>query len=358
MKHQTSFATEIRLVCYVIGLYTAFIYWGYLQEKITSTNYFPSSADGSEVTTGMPSKWQYPFSLNVFMAFATFFIASLGDLFDPSKNKTSIWVYSRPAITCALGSPIGYMALDYISFPLVVLVKSSKPVPVMLVGIFLYNKSYPWYKYVSVLLLCSGIALFSFKSPSKSPSPSSSTHDEVDLWTQCFGILLVGLNVFLDGYTNNQQDYIFEKYHSTSLQMMKSVNLWQILYLILYLLFGYFLWGQDSELWKSSQLFLHCPQLQFDILLFCLCAAIGQLFIFAVMKEFGSLMWVTLSITRKLFTIVISIVIFRHQISSLQWLGIVAVFLGMSLEVAMNYLNKKDDKKVAKEEKKEGKKTK
>jgi solute carrier family 35 (UDP-galactose transporter), member B1 len=343
MKHHSSFGTEIRLVCYVIGLYTAFIYWGYLQEKITSTNYFPSSSvDGSE-TTQMPFKWQYPFSLNVFMALATFLIASLGDLFDPSKSKTSIWVYSQPAITCALGSPIGYMALEYISFPLVVLVKSSKPVPVMLVGIFLYNKSYPWYKYVSVLLLCGGIALFSFFT--KSSSSSSSSHQETDLWTQCLGIFLVGLNVFLDGYTNNQQDYIFEKYHSTSLQMMKSVNIWQLLYLLLYLFFGYLLWGQESELWKSSQLFLHCPQLRFDILLFCLCAAIGQLFIFAVMKEFGSLMWVTLSITRKLFTILISIVIFNHQISSFQWLGIVSVFLGMTLEVVMNYSQKEKQKK-------------
>ena len=345
----TSFGTEIRLVCYVIGLYTAFIYWGYLQEKITSTNY----STNDTTTQQLPSRWQYPFSLNVFMALGTFLIAGLGDMFDPSQNKTSLWVYSRPAITCALGSPIGYMALEYISFPLVVLVKSSKPVPVMLVGIFLYHKSYPWYKYVSVLLLCGGIALFSFFSKSSSSSSSSSSHHETDLWTQCLGILLVGLNVFLDGYTNNQQDYIFEKYHSTSLQMMKSVNLWQLLYLLFYLFVGYFLWGQESELWKSSQLFHHCPQLQFDIFLFCLCAAIGQLFIFAVMKEFGSLMWVTLSITRKLFTILISIVIFNHQISSFQWLGIISVFLGMSLEVVMNYYQKgSQEKKEVSEAKK------
>jgi hypothetical protein len=59
-----------------------------------------------------------------------------------------------------------------------------------------------------------------------------------------------------------------------------------------------------------------------------------------VMKEFGSLMWVTLSITRKLFTIIVSIVMFNHQISTFQWIGVAAVFLGMSVEVIMNYLIK------------------
>lgn len=244
-----NFVTELRLLGYIIGLYTAFVYWGYLQEKITSTEYiFDDILPSSSTTESV--RWQYPFSLNVFMAFATFLVASIGDIIYPSSSPSNIplWVYAKPAITCALGSPIGYMALEYISFPLVVLVKSSKPVPVMIVGILLYKRIYPWYKYISVLLLCGGIALFSFTK--------SSTNKEINFWIQCFGIILVGLNVFLDGYTNNEQDYIFEKYHSTSLQMMKYVNLWQLLYLLIYLFFGYMIWYESSELYKSLFLFM------------------------------------------------------------------------------------------------------
>jgi solute carrier family 35 (UDP-galactose transporter), member B1 len=333
-----SYTTEIRLICYVAGLYTAFVYWGYLQEKITSTNYVldDSNGNGNETT----SKWQYPFSLNLFMAFSTFIVASIGEIISPSKKPIPFWIYAKPAITCALGSPIGYMALDYISFPLVVLVKSSKPVPVMIVGILLYKKSYPWYKYLSVLLLCGGIALFSFAKASSSSSSSSSQKNEINLWVQCFGIILVGLNVFLDGYTNNEQDHIFERHTSSSLQMMKYVNLWQFCYLLIFLCLGSLLFKEQSEFYQSYLLFINCSQLQYDILMFCLCASIGQLFIFAVMKEFGSLMWVTLSITRKLFTIIVSIVMFNHQISTFQWIGVAAVFLGMSVEVIMNYLIK------------------
>ena len=58
------------------------------------------------------------------------------------------------------------------------------------------------------------------------------------------------------------------------------------------------------------------------------------------MKDFGSLVWVTVSITRKLFTIVVSVIIFNHQVKLIQWLGIALVFGGMSLDIIMNYVDK------------------
>jgi solute carrier family 35 (UDP-galactose transporter), member B1 len=200
----------------------------------------------------------------------------------------------------------------------------------MLVGIFLYGRKYPWYKYVSILMLCGGIFLFSFAKAGKAGK-------EIAMMTQVFGICLVGVNLFLDGYTNNQQDYIFKHYKVTSLQMMKSVNTWQVLYLVAYLLVGFAVWGGESELGRAHDLFAHCSALRMDILLFCICASAGQVFIFAVMQEFGSLTWVTLSITRKLVTIIVSVVMFNHAIGPAQWGGVAMVFGGMMLEVYMSY---------------------
>ena len=88
--------------------------------------------------------------------------------------------------------------------------------------------------------------------------------------------------------------------------------------------------GGSSELQQAHHTLLHCPQARSDIAVFCLCAAVGQLTIFAVMKEFGSLMWITISITRKLFTILVSVVMFGHVICLEQWLGVAAVFAGES----------------------------
>lgn len=231
------------------------------------------------------------------------------------------------------------------------LTKSTKPVPVMLVGILLYGLTYPWYKYVSVAMLCGGICLFSF---AKAAGKGGGEKDDISVMSQLIGLFLVGVNLFLDGYTNNAQDHIFKAHKVSSLQMMKYVNLWQFVYLVGYLVVGYAIWGGDSELAAAYALFSGCAALRFDILMFCLCASTGQLFIFTVIQEFGSLLWVTISITRKLVTIIVSVVMFNHSISSGQWWGVALVFGGMTLEVAMSYVSKGNK---SGEKKSEGKKT-
>jgi UDP-galactose transporter B1 len=47
-------------------------------------------------------------------------------------------------------------------------------------------------------------------------------------------------------------------------------------------------------------------QAGYDVLLFCLCGAIGQLFIFATIKRFGSLLNTLVTTTRKFFNILLS----------------------------------------------------
>ena len=127
--------------------------------------------------------------------------------------------------------------------------------------------------------------------------------------------------------------------------MMKYINIWQALYLLIYLIIFWLFWGEQSELESSVRAWVLSPEIRFDILLFCICASFGQILIFGLMKEFGSLVWVTVSITRKLFTILLSVFMFNHSMKSIQWLGIVFVFSGMILDVAMNYIQKDKDKK-------------
>lgn len=67
--------------------------------------------------------------------------------------------------------------------------------------------------------------------------------------------------------------------------------------------------------------------------------------IFEVMKDFGSLMWITISVTRKLFTILLSIYQFSHPVNTYQWVGIFAVFVGMGLEIVVKYNEENSAKK-------------
>ncbi|CAE7738134.1 hut1 [Symbiodinium microadriaticum] len=121
--------------------------------------------------------------------------------------------------------------------------------------------------------------------------------------------------------------------------------MWQFVYLLGYLFVCFVIWGGESETALAWRLFSNCASVRYDILMFCLCASVGQLFIFTVIQEFGSLLWVTISITRKLVTIFVSVIMFNHQISAGQWAGVGLVFAGMGLEVVMNYLAKQKPKK-------------
>ena len=86
------------------------------------------------------------------------------------------------------------------------------------------------------------------------------------------------------------------------------------------------------------------------LLAFAACGAIGQLFIFETLEHFGSLtlvyashslqvssftdyaMYRTVTLTRKLFTMLLSVVVYRHTLASGQWAGAAIVFAGIALE--------------------------
>lgn len=339
---------EVKLVLYIVGIYSVFIYWGYLQEKLISQNYVVGiSATGEPIT----QNWNFACALNMCMAIACWVLSTIFEwlIEDPKRKKPSLIVFWKAAITSAMASPVGYQALQYINYPMMVLTKSSKPVPVMLVGIFMYNRQYPWYKYVSILMLVIGISMFTaFKSTGKYTDTSQDDADSSNTtMSLLFGISLVLINLTLDGYTNNEQDAIFRDHKASSIDMMKNVNLWQTIYLFSYLIITWVISGQSpsSELPSAYSMVMTCPEVQKDVLMFCSFAAVGQVLLFALVKEFGSLLWVTVSVTRKLFTVLVSVFIFNHSVNTKQWIGVVLVFLGLLLEIVMSYQQKDAKKK-------------
>ena len=59
----------------------------------------------------------------------------------------------------------------------------------------------------------------------------------------------------------------------------------------------------------------------------------GQIAIFETLERFGSLTLVSITVTRKLFTMLLSIMVYKHQLRSLQWIGVVIVFVGLFIEM-------------------------
>lgn len=235
----------------------------------------------------------------------------------------------------SIGSPFGYASLRYIDYPTQILGKSCKLVPVMLMNIILYRRKFALHKYLVVSTVTAGISLFMLCAPdhgSKSGKGAASN--------SLFGIGLLLVNLLIDGAINSTQDEVFVKYKVTGTQMMFFMNTFATLITLSTMLLplptipvlnptsskGH------SEL-SNALTFIHShPKVLRDILLFSIAGATGQLFIFDTLENFGSLTLVTITVTRKLFTMLLSLIVFNHHLAFGQWIGVITVFAGIGIE--------------------------
>ncbi|CAO3568474.1 unnamed protein product [Mortierella alpina] len=305
----------LKLAACVAGIYSCFLTWGYYQEKVSTTPYGEEAA-----------KFKFFIFLNMVQAISASLVACLylkaqrKPLEMPSRML--LGKYFQVAFFNAIASPFSYAALKHIDYPTMILTKSCKLVPVMLMNILLYRRKFPTYKYVCVALITLGVSGFMLLAPfdehkSKKGAVNSSL----------YGMLLVIINLTIDGVTNSTQDQIFHSFKVTGQQMMCFMNLFMSAFMALWLLNPF-----NPEL-GNALAFCHAhPAIIQDIVLFCICGALGQCFIFYTLEQFGSLSLVTVTVTRKLFTILLSVVAYGHLLNISQWLMIGVVFSGIGLE--------------------------
>jgi len=236
------------------------------------------------------------------------------------KTKAILAGYAKVALSGSLGSPFGYAALKHINFPTMILGKSCKLVPVMLMNWLVYRKRFEVYKYVTVCLITLGVSGFMLFEPHRGGKAEAAN----SLW----GLFLLLVNLLIDGATNSWQDQLFIIHRVKSLQMMFFMSLFSAGIMLSWLL----LWPWTSELSQAIGFLSEYPSVLKDLFMFCLCGAMGQIFIFATIENFGSLSLVTVTVTRKLFTILLSLFWFNHQLQPVQWIFVALVFAALGIE--------------------------
>ena len=159
------------------------------------------------------------------------------------------------------------------------------------------------------------------------------------------------INLLIDGATNSSQDQLFAKYRITGQQMMFFMNGFGALIMLVALM----IWPWTNELNEAITFLQYYPRAMQDILLFGICGAIGQMFIFYTLASFGSISLVTVTVTRKLFTMLLSVFWYDHRLSNGQWGSVALVFFGIAME---EYFKKQEKLNIAQETKKKLKKMK
>lgn len=337
-------STEFLLLRSVLGIYVSFITWGYFQERVTAVDYV-------SVESGESRRFKNVMVLNFCMGLAAFIVGCIClmlngdplipkiDLKDKSAPKTGFVIaVAEVAFTNTIASPFGYAALAYITYPMLVLAKASKLLPIMLMGMIFGGKRYKLLDFVSGLLITAGIALFSYKK--------SKAEAETDGNLQLFGLGLVFCNLLLDGYTNAKQEKMYKAYdgYISSYHMMTWLNGWTALLIGIWLGSTYVLYGETSDFGVAITFFQESPDILPHIVTFSLMGSVGQIFIFLTMKEFGAMINTTICLTRKFFSICLSILFYAHPVTPLQWAGVFTVFSGLSLQTYLKMQSKPQTK--------------
>lgn len=323
-KHTSNpefFEQGVKFACCFLGLQASYLTWGYMQELIMTTPFHPTD----RVPNGkFPSAAFCVFS-NRFLAVIVALISvrlRKGAFF--ANNKAPLLAFTPCALSNTMSSWSQYASLKYVSFPVQTVFKSSKIIPVMMMGKLLKGTNYPISQYVEAMLITIGVVIFSVMSKSS----------DKDTSTELLGLVFLLSYIFFDSFTSQWQDKVYREYGRPNVdpyQMMLGVNTSAIIITTT----GLILTGDFPIVWE----FLLANPIAFRYnVITAITSASGQLCIFYTIKEFGPIVFTIIMTTRQMFSICISAIIFGHDISIKAAFGAILVFSVLFYQIRRKYL--------------------
>jgi adenosine 3'-phospho 5'-phosphosulfate transporter B2 len=306
------------------GLLTSYLTWAYMQELIMTTKFEPTvhSPDGT-----FPSAAFCVFS-NRFLAIIVAMVCvkhKHGSVFN--NNVAPLHAFTPCALSNTMSSWSQYASLRYVSFPVQTIFKSSKIIPVMIMGKFLKGTIYPNSQYFEAFLITVGVAIFSVAS-------QESTRESD---TQIQGLIFMLMYITFDCFTSQWQDKIYGLYGRANVdpyQMMLGVNSSAICITTAGLLIS----GDFPKVWDF---FMVNPNVLTYNIVTAITSASGQLCIYYTIKEFGPIVFTIIMTVRQMISICISAYKFGHHISLLAFCGAIIVFGVLFYQIRRKYLARK-----------------
>ncbi|XP_055548441.1 solute carrier family 35 member B1 homolog [Wyeomyia smithii] len=299
-----------RFLIAAVGIFVCYFYFAIIQEKITRGRY------GDELQEDGTHGEQFTFTLALVgvQCICNWLFAKAILTINPQAQDSTPKVYhASSALTYLLAMISSNMALRWIAYPMQVVAKSAKPIPVMLLGVILGRKSYTLQKYLFVVLIVIGVCLFMFKEGKVSDKP---------LELEGLGQLLLIMSLTMDGLTGAVQERMRQHSSPSAQHMMLAMNGWSSLFVTVSLLIT-----------GEGQLFIEFatkyPQMLIHLATLSLAGALGQLFIFMMVSSYGALACSVVTTTRKFFTVLCSVLLFGNSLTNRQWFGAGLVFTGL-----------------------------
>jgi len=294
-----------------IGIFVCYFYYGILQERITRGKYGEGEAE---------ERFTCIMALVAFQCAVNYLYALImgHTVLKQGEDTTKSSFYACASLTYLLAMVTSNKALSWVNYPTQVIGKSCKPIPVMVLGVLVGGKKYPTLKYLFILMIVAGVALFMYKDSAAQKAGSGDGLLGV-------GELLLLVSLTCDGLTGAVQERMKAEHGTKSGHMMMAMNKWSIGYLLV----GLLITGEGVEFISFLQ---RHPSVLWELASFSVASALGQFFIFMTVSDFGPLPCSIITTTRKFFTVLASVIFFGNSLVTRQWIGTVFVFAGIFLD--------------------------
>jgi len=302
---------------YGIGIIGMLGMYGVIQEKIMTVPYGKTDTFEGEM-----------FKASLFLVFANRIVAIVygcgmtwlkGEEFGP---KAPLWKYLAISFSNVAATYCQYEALKWVSFPVQMLGKSFKMMPVMVWSIIISGKKYGIKDWLIAAGVTWGVTQFLLTGSIKSKHGDAST--------SVYGLLLMLGFLGCDGFTSTFQEKVFKDCKTTKYNQMMYVNAGSACVSgASFLLSG----AAPSTIAFCARY----PDFLFQAMTLSGAAVGGQFFIYSQVKEFGALVLAATMNLRQVISIMVSYLLYGHSITLLQVLGLVLVFASLFYKTYEGY---------------------
>mgnify|MGYP001545708930 CR=1 FL=1 len=316
---ESFYKKALRLMFCACGLVIFYLTWGIMQERIMAFKYGKTAdSEGENFTDSL-------FLVFVNRIFALMIASVVVKVKSQLKSSPPLYKYSYSSISNIMSSWFQFEALKFVSFPVQVLAKACKVIPVMIMGKFVSKRSYELHEYLTACMISLGVSMFLLTSDDAVRGQGPST-------TLSGIVILLGYLSF-DSFTSNWQGELFTTYKVTSFQMMLGVNLFSVIFTIVSLL-------EQGGFIDSVAFMGRHPEFIQHALILGACSALGQLFIYYTISQFGAVTFTIIMTVRQGFSFLASCIIYRHPVTLLGLAGIGIVFVAMFLRIHLSRIPK------------------
>lgn len=291
----------------VSGTVTVLLLYGLLQEHTLSS---------------LPYAAEY-FTASVFLvllsriAVIMFALAMLLVRGEALRSAVPPWKYLSISFANIGSSTCQVNALLYISFPVQMLGKSCKMIPVMLFGVSMSGKRYSLSDWFLAVVVTVAVAEFLIAEPAQIASSRAIVLTTVE------GLLLLVGSFALDGFAVCFQEKLFREYGTSKYNQMLYINMGSAAVSLGSLFFS-------GKLRSALAVFAANPYLVQQSVYLAVLAVAGQWFLYSLIQEFGALAFAVTMNGRQVASVLFTYARYSRATTMLQTFGL-AVMLCVSL---------------------------